>query len=175
MEEKKPILNFRGSAPLKTVSINQHLKQPQMNTQLSIDDKVMRRGQSPRYKFTAHSHYEIIDIIEKNRIHYKLSKTEISNLAGMSDDHYSGVSSYSSRFSKSSYGAYRIAIEKLNSNAEPKPVYAVTQPNPVYKPTPTPTPSNNVELTEEMCINFLKATGKYKICKSEVTTNWVEL
>lgn len=174
MEDKKPILNFRASNPLKSVSINQHIKQPAMNKQLTIEDKVMRKGLSPRYKFTAHNHYEIIDIIEKNRIHHKLSKTEISNMAGMSDDHYSGVSSYGSRFSKSSYGAYKIAIDKLNSNTQSKPVYEVKQALPVYKPTPAPS-TNNVELTEEMCINFLKATGNYKICKSEVTTNWIEL
>jgi len=169
MEEKKPILDFRGSAQLKTISINQHIKQPQMNTQLSIEDKVMKRGRSSKYRFTSHNHFEIIDIIEKNRIHHKLSKTEISNLAGLSNDHYSGVSSYSSRFSKSSYSAYKIAIDKLNNNTQPKPVYTPST-------TPTQAPStNNVELTAEMCINFLKATGEYKISKSEVITNWVEL
>ena len=95
-------------------------------------------------------------------------------MAGLSVDHYSNVSSYNARFSIRSYASYRDAIIKLKNSNEQKPVYAVTQPNPVYKPTPTPS-TNNVELTEEMCINFLKATGKYKICKSEVTTNWVEL
>lgn len=142
-----------------------------MNTQLTIDKSVMKNGVSSRYKFTEHNHYEIIDIIEKHRIYHKLRKTEISKLANMSDTHYSGLSNYSIRFSKSSYTAYRIAIEKLNSNISTKPVYEVTQQNPVYKPTP----NHKFELTEEVCINFLKTTGLYKISKSEVTTNWVEL
>lgn len=168
MEEKKPILNFRGSAPLKSVSISQHLKQPQMNTQLSIEDRVMKRNLSPKYRFTQHNHFQIIDILEEYRIKFNIDKREFSTMAGLSVDHYSNVSSYNARFSIRSYTRYRDAIIKLKNSNEPKPVYTPT-------PTPTPTPSNNVELTEEMCINFLKATGKYKICKSEVTTNWVEL
>lgn len=165
MEEKKQILNFRGSAPLKSVSINQHLKQPQMNTQLSIEDRVMKRNLSPKYRFTQHNHFQIIDILEEYRIKFNIDKREFSSMAGLSVDHYSNVSSYNARFSIRSYASYRDAIIKLKNSNEPKPVY-----------TPTPTPStNNVELTEEMCINFLKATGLYKISKSEVTTNWVEL
>lgn len=174
MEEKKPILNFRGSAPLKSVSISQHLKQPAMNKQLTIEDRVMKRNLSPKYRFTQHNHFQIIDILEEYRIKFNIDKREFSNMAGLSVDHYSNVSSYNARFSIRSYASYRDAIIKLKNSNEPKPVYAVTQPNPVYKPTPAPS-TNNVELTEEMCINFLKATGLYKISKSEVTTNWVEL
>ena len=166
MEEKKPILNFRGAAPLKSVSISQHLKQPQMNTQLTIEDRVMKRNLSPKYRFTQHNHFQIIDILEEYRIKFNIDKREFSSMAGLSVDHYSNVSSYNARFSIRSYTRYRDAIIKLKNSNEP---------NPVYTPTPTPTPSNNVELTEEMCINFLKSTGLYKISKSEVTTNWVEL
>ena len=162
MEEKKPVLNFKGSAPLKTISINQHIKNKPMNN----DNRVMARGLSPKYKFTSHNHFEIIDILDKHRLHYKLDKTEFSKLAGLSSDHFSSVSIYSSRFSVRSYAKYRDAINKLSNNNQPKPVYAPTQP------TPT---KDLFELNEENCIRFLKATGKYKISKSEVTTNWVEL
>jgi len=169
MEEKKPILNFRGSVPLKTISINQHLKQPAMNNQLTIEDRVMKRNLSPKYRFTQHNHFQIIDIIEEYRIKFNIDKREFSNMAGLSVDHYSNVSSYNARFSIRSYASYRDAIIKLKNSNEPKPVYTPT-------PTPTQAPlTNNVELTAEMCINFLKATGIYKISKSEVTTNWIEL
>lgn len=170
MEEKKPVLNFRGSVPLKTISINQHIKQPQMNK----DNRVMARGLSPKYKFTSHNHFEIIDILDKHRLHHKLDKTEFSKLAGLSGDHFSSVSIYSSRFSVRSYAKYRDAINKLSNNNQNKPIYAPIEPKPA-------TNNNNVvsqdlfELNEENCIRFLKATGKYKICKSEITTNWVEL
>jgi hypothetical protein len=169
MEEKKPILNFRGSVPLKTISINQHLKQPAMNNQLTIEDRVMKRNLSPKYRFTQHNHFQIIDILEEYRIKFNIDKREFSNMAGLSVDHYSNVSSYNARFSIRSYASYRDAIIKLKNSNEPKPVYTPT-------PTPTQAPlTNNVELTAEMCINFLKATGIYKISKSEVTTNWIEL
>jgi len=169
MEEKKPILNFRGATPLKTVSINQHLKQPAMNNQLTIEDRVMKRNLSPKYRFTQHNHFQIIDILEEYRIKFNIDKREFSNMAGLSVDHYSNVSSYNARFSIRSYASYRDAIIKLKNSNEPKPVYTPST-------TPTQAPStNNVELTAEMCINFLKATGQYKISKSEVTTNWVEL
>jgi hypothetical protein len=175
MEEKKPVLNYRGSAPLKTISINQHIKNKPMNN----DNRVMARGLSPKYKFTSHNHFEIIDILDKHRLHHKLDKTEFSKLAGLSGDHFSSVSTYTARFSVRSYAKYRNAINKLSNNDQPKPVYEVKQAIPVYKPTPT---NNNsvvsqdmFELNEENCIRFLKATGLYKISKSEVTTNWVEL
>ena len=152
-----------------------------MNTQLTIEEKKLRRG-SAMYSFTkGKDHYQVIELFEKYRLIHNLNKVELSKLAGYSGDHYSGISSYNSRFSRKAYNNYVNAINKLNEQKESsenkenpqKTLYAPTQPLPVYKPTPTP--SNNVELTEEMCINFLKATGKYKISKSEVTTNWVEL
>lgn len=165
MEEKKPVLDFRGSTPLKTISINKHIKQPQMNTQLSIEDRVMKRNLSPKYRFTQHNHFQIIDILEEYRIKFNIDKREFSDMAGLSVDHYSNVSSYNARFSIRSYASYRDAIIKLKNSVEPKSVY-----------TPTPTPStNNVELTEEVCIDFLKTTGNYKISKSETITNWIEL
>jgi hypothetical protein len=170
MEDKKPVLNYRGSAPLKTISINQHIKQP-MNTQLSIEDKVMLNGHSPNYNFTTQNHFEIIDVLEKNRIHHNIDEVQFSLMANYSRSCYHQLKMYQHRFSKNSYSRFRNLIYKLNYPTETKPVYQVSQPLPVYKPTP----SNNVGLTEEMCINFLKATGKYKISKSEVTTNWVEL
>ncbi len=72
MEDKKPILNFRGATPLKTVSINQHLKQPAMNNQLTIEDRVMKRNLSPKYRFTQHNHFQIIDILEEYRIKFNI-------------------------------------------------------------------------------------------------------
>lgn len=170
MEEKKPVLNFRGSNPIKAVSINQHLKQPAMNTQLTIEDKVMRRGLSPKYRFTQHNHFQIIDILEEYRIKFSIDKREFSKMAGLSADHYSNVSSNNARFSIRSYSKYRDAIMKLKASNEPKPVYNPTQPT-----QPTPSPVSQTAITEEICINFLKATGKYKISRSETITNWVEL
>jgi hypothetical protein len=154
-----------------------------MNTQLTIEEKKLRRG-GAMYSFTkGKDHYQVIELFEKYRLMHNLNKVELSKLAGFSNDHYSGISSYNSRFSRKAYNNYVNTINKLNEekeanenkDKEPKPIYAVSQPNPVYKPTPPTPPINNVGLTEEMCINFLKSTGKYKISKSEVTTNWVEL
>jgi hypothetical protein len=163
--------NFRGGAPLKTVSINQHLNKTQMDKQLSIDDKVMKNGISSKYRFTSINHFEIIDIIEKERIRYNLSKTEISNLAGVSNDHYSGVSTYSSRFSMASYNAYRIAIDKLKSEIKPKQAFTPIQPNPTYRASPpNPSPIDTLEQAIAIC----KANG-LKVSKSETITNWIEL
>ena len=193
MEDKKPILNFRGATPLKTVSINQHLKQPAMNNQLTIEDRVMKRNLSPKYRFTQHNHFQIIDILEEYRIKFNIDKREFSNMAGLSVDHYSNVSSYNARFSIRSYASYRDAIIKLKNSNEQKPVYTpsttpvekTTESKPLYIPNPN---QSHLKITEDMvkmflnsnngeeiCINFLKATGKYKISKSEVITNWVEL
>lgn len=138
-----------------------------MNTQLKIQDRVMYRDLKATYKFTKLSHFEIVDILEMHRNKHHLNKTEFSKMAGLSDDHYSSISTYGSRLSKSSYQLYRDVINKLNENKEPKPVYA---PQPKES-----VPTNNIELTEEMCINYLKATGKYKVSKCEIITNWVEI
>lgn len=152
-----------GTKQLNLSSINL-LNQKPMNN----DKKVMKRGLSPKYKFTTHNHFEIIDILDKHRLHHKLEKIEFSKLAGLASNHFSNLSMYNSRFSIRSYAKYRDAVNMLSNNNQPKPIYAPTEP--------TPAPStNNVELTEEVCINFLKATGLYKISKSEVTTNWIEL
>ena len=148
-----------------------------MNTQLTIEEKKLRRGNA-MYSFTkGKDHYQVIELFEKYRLIHNLNKVELSKLAGFSGDHYSGISSFNSRFSRKAYNNYVNAINKLNEQKEakenpPKTLYAPTQPLPVYKPTPS---TNNIELNEEMCINFLKATGLYKISKSEVTTNWIEL
>jgi len=169
-----------GTRKLNLSSINLFNQNP-MNTQLTIEEKKMRRGNA-MYSFTkGKDHYQVIELFEKYRLIHNLNKIQLSKLAGYSGDHYSGISSFNSRFSRKAYYSYVEAINKLNEEkeanekkeSEPKTLYAPTQPLPVYKPTPTP--SNNVGLTEEVCINFLKATGKYKISKSEVTTNWVEL
>jgi len=173
MEDKKPVLNFRGANPIKPVSINQHIKQPKMNN----DNKVMRDGLSSKYKFSAHNHYEIIDILEKNRLHHNISKVEFSLMAGYKETHYSSLTIYRNRFSSVSYKRYRDLIIQLNRKEEPKPLYA---PSSIKPPTPS-TNNNNVvtkdlfELNEENCVRFLKSTGLYKISKSEVTTNWIEL
>jgi hypothetical protein len=162
MDEKKPVLNFRGSVPLKTVSINQHIKQPQMNN----DNRVMARGLSPKYKFTSHNHFEIIDILDKHRLHHKLEKIQFSKMAGLASNHFSNLSMYNSRFSIRSYAKYRDLVNSLSNNNQPKPVYAPTEPIPT---------KDLFELNEENCIRFLKSTGLYKISKSEVITNWIEL
>ncbi len=145
-------------------------------TQLTIEEKKLRRG-SAMYSFTkGKDHYQVIELFEKYRLIHNLNKVQLSKLAGYSGDHYSGISSYNSRFSRKAYNKYVNAINILNEEKqtkenEPKPVYAVHHPNPVYKPTP----NHKFELTEDVCIKFLKATGLYKISKSEVTTNWIEL
>ena len=201
MEEKKPILNFRNSSPLKSVSINQHLKKQPMN-EVQIEklensnhkEKVMARGQSPHYKFTKHNHFEIIEILDKHRVFHKLKKIEFSKMAGLTDTHFGNLSNYSSRFSVRSYAKYRDLINKLNPEKEAKPVYAPAESKPVHIPTenrPIYIPSPNqthLKITEDMvlsflkankgeeiCINFLKSSGNYKISKSETITNWVEL
>ncbi len=154
-----------------------------MNTQLTIEEKKLRRG-SAMYSFTkGKDHYQVIELFEKYRLIHNLNKVELSKLAGYSGDHYSGISSYNSRFSRKAYNNYVNAINKLNvekeanenKDKEQKPIYAVTQPNPVYKPTPSNNENFSNKLSEQMCINFLKATGKYKISKLETITNWVEL
>jgi hypothetical protein len=197
MEEKKPILNFRGSNPLKTISINQHIKKQPMNeNEINNQERVMARGQSPFYKFTTHNHFEIIDILDKHRVFHKIKKVDFSKMAGLTQNHFGNLSNYSSRFSVRSYAKYRNLINTLNAEIEQKPVYAPTESKPVYapvesKPKPIYIPNPNqshLKITlemvkmflnsnngEEICINFLKSLGKYKISKSEVTTNWIEL
>jgi hypothetical protein len=147
---------------LNLSSINLFNKKP-MNT----DNRVMKRGLSPKYKFTTHNHFEIIDILDKHRLHHKLEKIEFSKLAGLASNHFSNLSMYNSRFSIRSYAKYRDAVNMLSNNNQPKPIYAPTEPTPVI--------NHKFELTEEVCIEFLKATGNYKISKCEITTNWIEL
>jgi hypothetical protein len=166
-----------GTRKLNLSSINLSNQKP-MNTQLTIDEKKLRRGNAI-YSFTkGKDHYQVIELFEKYRLIHNLNKVQLSKLAGYSGDHYSGISSYNSRFSRKAYNNYVNAINKLNEEKEAKEnetkaVYQVTQPLPVYKPTPTI--NHKFELTEEVCIDFLKATGKYKISKCEITTNWIEL
>jgi len=153
---------------LKRVSIFDHLKKQPMDTQLKIEEKVMRHDLSPDYRFTKHNHFEIIDILEKHREHHNINKTEFSYMAGCGKSTYVNLTKCNQRFSKRSYARYRELITKLNSNNEPKPVYAPAASTPHTPIVPT-------QLNEEVCINFLKATGKYKISKLETITNWVEL
>jgi hypothetical protein len=147
---------------LNLSSINLFNKKPMNN-----DNRVMKRGLSPKYKFTTHNHFEIIDILDKHRLHHKLEKIEFSKLAGLASNHFSNLSMYNSRFSIRSYAKYRDAVNMLSNNNQPKPIYAPTEPTPVI--------NHKFELTEEVCIEFLKATGNYKISKCEITTNWIEL
>jgi hypothetical protein len=151
-----------GTKKLNLSSINLFNKKP-MNT----DNRVMKRGLSPKYKFTTHNHFEIIDILDKHRLHHKLEKIEFSKMAGLASNHFSNLSMYNSRFSIRSYAKYRDAVNMLSNNNQPKPIYAPTEPTPVI--------NHKFELTEEVCIDFLKSTGKYKISKCEITTNWIEL
>jgi hypothetical protein len=147
---------------LNLSSINLFNKNP-----MNKDNRVMKRGLSPKYKFTTHNHFEIIDILDKHRLHHKLEKIEFSKLAGLASNHFSNLSMYNSRFSIRSYAKYRDAVNMLSNNNQPKPIYAPTEPTPVI--------NHKFELTEEVCINFLKTTGNYKISKCEITTNWIEL
>jgi hypothetical protein len=152
----------------KRVSIFNHLKKQPMDTQLKIEEKVMRHNLSPDYRFTKHNHFEIIDILEKHREHHNINKTEFSYMAGCGKSTYVNLTKCNQRFSKRSYTRYRELITKLNGNNEPKPVYAPA-------PSTPHVPNTQNQLNEEVCINFLKATGKYKISKLETITNWVEL
>jgi hypothetical protein len=145
-----------------------------MDTQLSIEDKVMLNGHSSSYDFTNYNHFEIVDMFEKCRKKHNLNVKEFSEMAKYSRCCYIQKVKNQHRFSYASFNRFKDICNYLDNNKNQKPVYEVSQPLPVYKPT-----SNNVEwvgqLTEQMCINFLKATGKYKISKSEITTNWIEL
>lgn len=140
-----------------------------MNKQLSIEDKVMLNGHSSIYDFTKLNHFEIVDMFEKCRIKYNLTEKEFSELARYSRCCYMQKMKNQHRFSYTSFNRFKNVCDNLERNSKQKPIYA-----------PNETTSNiNVEfvgkLTEEMCINFLKSTGKYKISKSEITTNWIEL
>lgn len=166
MEDKKPVLNFRGANPIKPVSINQHINPKQMNTQLTIADE-LKVSPTHKYKFAPHNHSEIIKALDTYRNHFNIGTQEFSKMAGYWEGHFNALCTYKHKFSEPSYRKYRevvMALKAKELNKE-KPVYAPTEPATI----------NNTELTEEICINYLKATGEYKISKLETITNWVEL
>lgn len=134
-----------------TISINSHLKKSKpVGKQLSIDNKVMYKGISDKYSFTNDNHYQIIDRIEIYRKANKLDSSVISRNAGYAGCTYSNLRNNVGRFSKKSYDKFMALIS-------------------------TPVQTKESELTAQKCIEFLKATGEYKISKAETTTNWIEL
>jgi hypothetical protein len=140
-----------------------------MDKQLSIEDKV-KFTKTHKYDFTDLNHGELVQALQKIRSKYYLTSEEFSSLAGYRKGHFSSLYCCKHKFNYRSFIKYRDAMINLNKKhkAEIKEVSVLAQPT-------QPTPSNNVELTAEMCINFLKATGNYKISKCEITTNWIEL
>ncbi len=158
------------TATLYTYQLNNTLERLQkprtMNEQLTIEDRVMFNGHSSTYDFTKYNHFEIVDMFEKCRRKHNLNVKEFSEMAKYSRCCYIQKVKNQHRFSYASFNRFKDICNHLENNQNQKPIYAPTQ-------------SNNVEfvgqLTEDMCINFLKATGKYKISKSEIITNWIEL
>ena len=168
MEEKKPVLNFRGANPIKPVSINQHINKKPMNTQLTISDG-LKVAVNHKYKFTPHNHTEIIKALDTYRNHFNIGTQEFSKMAGYWEGHFNALFTYKHKFSEPSYRKYREVVMQLKAKE-------LNKEKPVYAPTDAaPASTNNVELTDEVCINFLKATGNYRISKLETITNWVEL
>ena len=130
--------------------LNSHLKKSKpVGKQLSIEIKKTKKPFSPNYDFTTEKHYQIIDRIEIYRKANKLDSSVISRNAGYAGCTYSNLRNSVGRFSKKSYTNFMALIS-------------------------TQVQSNN-QLTEQICIDFLKATGKYKISKAETITNWIEL
>ena len=164
-----------GTRKLNFSTINL-LNQKPMNTQLITEDKV-NFTKTHKYDFTELNHGELVQALQKIRSKYYLTSEEFSSLAGYRKGHFSSLYCCKHKFNYRSFIKYRDAMNNLNKKhkAEIKEVAVLKQPKPVYAPT-QPTPTKDLfELNEENCIRFLKATGKYKISKSEVTTNWIEL
>ena len=159
-----------GTKKLNLSSINL-LNQKPMNKKVITED-IVQFTKNHKYDFTELNHGELVQALQKIRSKYYLTSEEFSSLAGYRKGHFSSLYCCKHKFNYRSFIKYRDAMISLNKKhkAEIKEVGVLTQPT-----QPTPAPSNNVELTAEMCINFLKATGLYKISKSEVTTNWIEL
>ena len=112
--------------------------------------RTMKKPFNPYYNFTKENHFEIIDKIELYRIANNLECTKISHGAGYAKCSYSNLKNNIGRFSEKSYNRFMALIS-------------------------TPVQKNESELTEQKCIDFLKATGEYKISKAETITNWIEL
>jgi hypothetical protein len=135
-----------------------------MEAQLSIEDRVMQNGHSPDYYFTKLNHFEIIDMFEKYRIKHNLTENEFAKLSGYSRSCYMQKVKGQHRFSKSSLHKFWHVCDKLEKGEIDKWHIPSQQVH-----------DKMVDYTEQKCIEFLKATGKYKISKSEITTNWIEL
>jgi len=101
------------------------------------------------YDFTTENHSEIIAKLESGRLKKRLTKAQFSTKAGFEKSTYTKLSNSTMRFGMNSYNKFMALIS-------------------------TQVQSNN-QLTEQICIDFLKATGKYKISKAETITNWTEL
>lgn len=159
-----------GTRKLNLSSINVSNQKP-MNKQVITED-IVKLTKNHKYDFTELNHGELVQALQKIRSKYYLTSEEFSSLAGYRKGHFSSLYCCKHKFNYRSFIKYRDAMINLNKKhkSEIKEVSVLTQPTQL-----TAAPSNKYELTEEMCINFLKATGEYKICKSEVTTNWVEL
>ena len=112
--------------------------------------KKMKKPFNPYYNFTKENHFEIIDKIELYRIANNLECTKISHGAGYAKCSYSNLKNNIGRFSEKSYNRFMALIS-------------------------TPVQKKESELTAQKCIDFLKATGEYKISKVQTITNWIEL
>ena len=135
-----------------------------MDTQLSIEDRVMSNGHSPNYYFTKSNHFEIIDMFEKYRIKYNLNEKQFAKLADYSRSCYMQKVKGQHRFSKTSFHRFYNVCDKLEKGE-----------NDTWNIPSKELHDKMVEFSVDSCINFLKATGEYKICKREITTNWIEL
>jgi hypothetical protein len=157
MNTTKQVLNFRESEPLKTVSINNHLKNEAMNKQqkVKIDQEYIFNNKILK-------HQDIVSKMEKIRNEFKLTKEFISDKCNFSKGHYSGITKFNIVLTDNSYNLYANFFNQLVKDKKEQ-----SQQKIEFVDT-----SN---LTAQLCIDFLKATGEYKISKLEITTNWVEL
>ena len=96
------------------------------------------------------------------RNEFKLTKEFISDKCNFSKGHYSGITKFNIVLTDNSYNLYANFFNQLVKDKKEQ-----SQQKIEFLDT-----SN---LTAQLCIDFLKATGEYKISKLEITTNWVEL
>jgi len=157
MEITKQVLNFRGSVPLKTTSINKHLKKQAMNKLAKV-----KTDQEYIFNNKILKHQDIVNKMEKIRNEFKLSKEYISVKSNFSKGHYSGITKFNIALTDNSYNLYANFFNQLVKEKKEQSQQKIEF-------------VDTLNLTAQLCIDFLKATGEYKISKQEITTNWVEL
>jgi transcriptional regulator with XRE-family HTH domain len=119
---------------------------------------------SQDYSFTTMSHSQIIKVMEALRKAKRISKHELSKMAGYSRTVYSRISNSSYRFSHTSYGRFLDAIHGKPLKPRKKIQIEYSQDIKV----------DFSKITLEEAIAICKANG-LRVAKSEVTTNWIEL